>query len=285
VLWFYTPMALEFARHLRAKTVVYDCMDELSAFDGAPEQLPALEAELFARADVVFTGGQALYRAKRDRHPRVHAFPSSVDVQHFRAARLHPEEPSDQAGLPYPRIGYYGVIDERIDYALIASLAESRPEWQVVMIGPIVKVDPASVPRLPNIHWLGQKSYAELPRYLAGWNVALMPFALNRSTRFISPTKTLEYMAAGVPIVSTAIDDVVDPYGREGVVGIADQASFVSAVEAALGPRSNEQRAAAEAILARTSWDRTWARMKALMAGEAVGRRTAMDEEKEEANV
>jgi UDP-galactopyranose mutase len=285
VLWFYTPMALEVARHLRAKTVVYDCMDELSAFDGAPEQLPALEAELFARADVVFTGGQALYRAKRERHPRVHAFPSSVDVEHFRAARTHREQPADQAALPYPRIGYYGVIDERLDYALIASVAESRPDWQIVMIGPVVKVDPASLPRRPNIHWLGQKSYAELPRYLGGWNVALMPFALNRATRFISPTKTLEYMAAGVPIVSTAIGDVVDPYGREGVVAIADQTTFVSAVEAALGPRSAERRAAAEAMLARTSWDRTWARMKALMAEPAAGGDAVTNQDREEANV
>jgi glycosyltransferase involved in cell wall biosynthesis len=280
VLWFYTPMALAFAGYLRARAVVYDCMDELSAFDGAPEQLPLLEAELFRRADLVFTGGHALYEAKRARHPHVYPFPSSVDVEHFRKARSTSAQPPDQAALGYPRLGYYGVIDERLDYELIAAVAESRPDWQLVMIGPVVKVDPARLPRAANIHWLGAKTYAELPIYVGGWNVALMPFARNRATRFISPTKTLEYMAADLPIVSTAIDDVVEPYGREGVVAIADQSSFVTALEAALGPRSRQQRAAAEAMLARTSWDRTWSRMKALMDGIQDDEEDVLDKEK-----
>jgi glycosyltransferase involved in cell wall biosynthesis len=283
VLWFYTPMALTFARDLRARVVVYDCMDELSAFDGAPDQLPALEAELFSRAQLVFTGGHALYQAKHTQHPHVYPFPSSVDVDHFRKARGAAAQPSDQAALAYPRIGYFGVIDERLDYELIAAIADRRPDWQLVMVGPVVKVDAERLPRRPNIHWLGQKNYAELPSYVGGWNVALMPFALNRATRFISPTKTLEYMAADLPIVSTAIADVVEPYGREGVVAIADQSTFVDAIETALGARSTQQRAAAEALLARTSWDRTWSRMKALIDGVQNERDGVLD--KEEANV
>lgn len=264
LLWFYTPMALEFARHLSAPVVVYDCMDELSAFDAAPPELPSLEDELFRRADLVFTGGHALYRAKRQRHPRVHPFPSSVDAEHFRSAREPQLPPTDQR-VPRPRIGYFGVIDERIDLQLIAQIAEERPSWHLTMIGPVVKIDPATLPRRPNIHWLGPKDYSVLPGYVGGWDVAIMPFALNRATRFISPTKTLEYLAAGVPVVSTAIEDVVEPYGRSGVVAIADRNSFAAAIDAAMNARSPDTTRRADAVLAQTSWENTWGRMRALI--------------------
>src|SRR5829696_6471209 len=222
ILWVYTPMAACFAKHLRPLVTVYDCMDELTGFAGAPTELAEREARLLERADVVFTGGRSLYEAKRRLHPNVHGFPSSVDTAHFAAARASLPAPDDQAEIPAPRLGYYGVIDERLDLDLLAGIADARPEWRLVMVGPIVKIDPASLPQRSNIHYLGAKDYADLPAYAAGWDVALMPFALNASTRFISPTKTLEYLAAGKPVVSTPIADVVAPYGEQGLVLVAE---------------------------------------------------------------
>jgi UDP-galactopyranose mutase len=209
ILWYYTPMAIPCTEGLEPLGVVYDCMDELSLFRGAPLPLLEREAKLLAAADLVFTGGQSLYEAKRERHPRVHPFPSSIEAEHFRQAREECAEPADQAALPRPRLGYFGVIDERLDLDLVAAVADARPDWQVVMVGPVVKIDLESLPRRANLHYLGMKGYADLPLYLAGWDVALMPFAQNESTRFISPTKTPEYLAGGRPVVSTPIRDVV----------------------------------------------------------------------------
>jgi len=188
-LWFYTPMAITFTGEIPASAIVYDCMDELSAFKDAPAELPELEGLLLNRADLVFTGGLSLYEAKRARHPHVFAFPSAVDVGHFGTARGRLAEPADQAAIPRPRLGFFGVIDERMDTALLAALAGRRPDWHFVMIGPVVKIDPANLPKADNIHYLGIKNYQELPAYAAHWEVALMPFALNDATRFISPTK------------------------------------------------------------------------------------------------
>ena len=270
VTWYYTPMAVAFTRHLTPLAVIYDCMDELSAFRGAPPGLLYLEAELLRRADLVFTGGQSLYEAKKDRHPDVHAFPSSVDVAHFATARGTTEEPEDQAKLPHPRMGFFGVVDERMDLELLAAVADARPDWQLVIIGPVVKIDAANLPRRANLHYLGGKQYAQLPAYLAGWDVALMPFARNESTRFISPTKTPEYLAAGKPVVSTSIRDVVRPYGDLGLVHIADAPEdFVRACEAALARSREEWLPRVDAHLATMSWDSTWARMKVLMDAAA----------------
>ncbi|MDH1265882.1 glycosyltransferase family 1 protein [Pseudomonas sp. GD03944] len=265
LLWYYTPMSLGFTRHLQPSTVVYDCMDELSAFDGAPPDLLEHERELLERADLVFTGGHSLWEVKRELHGNVHAFPSSVDIAHFATARAFQNNPPDQAGIGRPRLGFYGVIDERFDVALLDQVAALRPDWQFVMIGPVVKIDPASLPRRPNIHFLGGKTYDELPQYLAGWNVALMPFALNESTRFISPTKTPEYLAGGCPVVSTPITDVVRSYGKSGVVLIADTPEkFVAACEKALDLAADRPAFLehADRVLGDMSWDRTQAQMK-----------------------
>jgi UDP-galactopyranose mutase len=276
VLWYYTPMALQFTRHLRPRAVVYDCMDELSAFRGAPPVLRGLEGELLSRADLVFTGGQSLYEAKRDKHPRVRAFPSSIDAAHFGRAREADEEPADQIEIPRPRLGFFGVIDERLDIELLDEVARLRPEWQLVMIGPVVKIDEASLPRRANIHYLGMKSYEELPAYLSGWDVALLPFARNESTRFISPTKTPEYLAAGRPVVSTSIRDVVRPYGQEGLVRIADAPEdFVKACEEAMREDAAERQARVDVFLAQSSWDSTWASMNELINAAAAERRSA----------
>jgi len=262
VLWFYTPMALPLAESLTPVATVFDCMDELSAFAGASPLIRSREAALFESVDHVFTGGQSLYESKRHRHPDVHLFPSSVDVAHFSVARETRADPTDQESIPSPRLGFYGVLDERLDLDLLQGVAEARPDWQLVMIGPVVKIDAGQLPKAPNIHYLGAKPYGELPRYLAGWDVALLPFARNEATRFISPTKTPEYLAAGRPVVSTSIRDVVHPYGELGLARIADTAAeFVAAVEAALLEDRDSRLEQVDRLLAEHSWDSTWERM------------------------
>jgi glycosyltransferase involved in cell wall biosynthesis len=272
VAWLYTPMALPLARRVDARRVVYDCMDELAAFRNAPRQLVQREQALLHVADLVFTGGPSLYRSKRDRHHAVHCFPSSLDREHFARARRLAPHPA-QAHLPRPRLGYYGVIDERMDLALLGALAQARPDWQIVMVGPFAKVDPKNLPRHANIHWMGQRSYEDLPRFLAGWDVCLMPFALNEATRHISPTKTPEYLAAGRPVVSTALTDVVELYGD--VVRIArDHAEFIAHCASALEegePARMRRERRAEELLASQSWDRTVERMRALIFDEPEG--------------
>ena len=259
IAWLYTPLALPLAQALSPERIVYDCMDELGAFLHAPPDLADREKELLDAADVVFCGGQSLYRARRDRHPRVRCFPSSVDVAHFRPAPGPNREPPDQSALTRPRLGFFGVIDERLDLGLLDGLAAMRPDWQIVMVGPVSKIDAASLPRRHNLHYLGQRSYASLPRYLPGWDVCLMPFARNRATRFISPTKTLEYMAAEKPVVSTPIRDVVEPY-NEVVEVASDAAGFVAACERLMA-ESSAARArrlmAMRELVGRTSWDDT----------------------------
>ena len=268
LLWFYTPMAVPFTCHLRPQAVVYDCMDELSAFAGAPQAMREREMQLMAWADLVFTGGQSLYEAKRDRHPQVHAFPSSIDRSHFAQARRPGiAQPADQAGIHGPRIGFFGVVDERFDSALLDGLAALRPQWNFIIIGPVVKIDPGSLPRRPNIHYLGKKEYRELPAYLAGWDAAMLPFARNESTRYISPTKTPEYLSAGRPVVSTSITDVIRPYGERGLVRIADEPvafarALADAMAEATDPRWVEE---VDGFLAGLSWDRTWEDMRLLL--------------------
>jgi UDP-galactopyranose mutase len=264
IRWYYTPMMLDFSRHLSAVCTVYDCMDELANFKFAPPELTILERELMGLADVVFTGGYSLWEAKRDRHPNIHPFPSSVDRAHFAKARTLRDEPADQAAIPGPKLGFYGVVDERMDLGLLAALADARPNWSLVIVGPVVKIDPADLPKRPNLHYLGGKTYDELPAYLGGWDVALMPFAINESTRFISPTKTPEYLAGGRPVVSTPIVDVVRHYGElEGVAIAATPEEFIAACDRALAlPRmSGSWLREVDAALAALSWDETFARM------------------------
>jgi protoporphyrinogen oxidase/glycosyltransferase involved in cell wall biosynthesis len=266
IVWFYSPMALPLAQQLTPSVIVYDCMDELSAFLNAPKQLQQRESALLKSADLVFTGGRSLYRAKREKHPAVHCFPSSVDREHFAQSLDASVDHADQRDLPRPRLGYFGVIDERVDPNLFAALADAHPEWQICVVGPVVKIDPAALPRRDNIRYFGQRDYADLPKFVAGWDVCLLPFALNDATRYISPTKTLEYMAAEKPIVSTPINDVVEPY--RDIVLIADGASFTSACERALDMSEQERearRAAMQQTVARTSWDLTAQRMAELL--------------------
>ena len=275
VAWYYTPMMLPFSRDLDASVIVFDAMDELSKFKFAPEKLLDLEQELIDSADLVFTGGSSLYEAKKDRHNSVHLFPSSVDRKHFEKARNTLLQPDDQADISHPRLGFYGVLDERFDTDLLGEIADMRPDWSFVMVGPVVKISEDDLPKRPNIHYLGSKKYEQLPAYLAGWNVALMPFAMNESTQFISPTKTPEYLAGGKPVVSTPVKDVVRHYGHLEGVGIASTAEeFVAQCERMLKlKRGGDWLGEADLLLSATSWSTTQARMSALIA-EVLGERT-----------
>jgi UDP-galactopyranose mutase len=273
VAWLYTPMALPLLRTAQARAVVYDCMDELSAFKDAPRQLRQREAALMQQADLMFTGGPSLYAAKRGEHANVHCLPSAVDAEHFAPARLDTGSAEArladrlQGHLPRPRLGFYGVIDERLDLDLVAHLADARPAWQVVMVGPVVKIDPQRLPQRPNLHWLGMQDYGTLPHLMAGWDLCLMPFAINASTRFISPTKTLEYMAGEKPVVSTPVHDVVQLYS--GLVSVAPAGdAFVEACQALLNESPQARQRRAEAMLNTVfsrSWDHTVAAVHALL--------------------
>ncbi|HVG42086.1 MAG TPA: glycosyltransferase family 1 protein [Chitinophagaceae bacterium] len=261
--WYYTPMAIPFTNHLKPEMVVYDCMDELAAFKFAPPALKENEKTLLKKADVVFTGGYSIYESKKNSHHNIYPFPSSIDKAHFATARTLKSEPKDQAKIPHPRFGFFGVIDERLDIELIGKAAAAKPEWQFIIIGPVVKIDPATLPKHKNIHYIGGKDYKELPQYLASWDVAMIPFAMNESTKFISPTKTPEYLAAGKPVISTPIKDVVSPYADNKLVHIASTVTeFVKCGETILKKKSTKAwLSKVDSFLAGNSWDRTWSEM------------------------
>ena len=265
--WYYTPMALTIGNSFTPKFIVYDCMDELSSFKFAPPELKEREKELFSKADLVFTGGYNLYHAKKSFHHNIYPFPSSIDKEHFMQARQIIADPVDQTDIPHPRFGFYGVVDERFDIDLIKEVAERKPEWQFVIIGPVIKIDSESLPIMNNIHYLGSKNYKELPLYLAGWGVAIIPFLRNESTKYVSPTKTPEYLAGGKPVISTSIIDVVTPYGTNNLVHIADTADeFIAAAELELNRVDRSQwLQKIDAFLSKNSWDKTWRKMVRLI--------------------
>jgi len=267
IFWYYSPMMLLFSHDFNPSLIVYDCMDELSAFKFAPPQLKQSERELFEKADVVFTGGHSLFQAKKDLHKNIYPFPSSIEKEHFSKARIHTQEPKDQQDIPHPRLGFFGVLDERFDAELIRAVADKKPEWNFIFLGPVVKINTNDLPNNKNIHYLGGKSYNELPAYISGWDIALIPFALNESTKYISPTKTPEYLAAGKPVISTAIQDVVSPYGDENLVSIIHSAEeFIKAAELQLQQTSKAKwLKRVDEFLAENSWDNTFNEMHAII--------------------
>lgn len=267
ISWYYTPMALLYTEHLNPSLMIYDCMDELSAFKFAPTGLKEMEAKLFKSADIVFTGGYSLYQAKKHLHNNIHPFPSSIDKEHFRVARASTVDPIDQRDIPHPRFGFYGVIDERFHISLIKELSVLKPGWHFIFVGPVIKIDPATLPHGNNVHYTGGKSYEEIPQYLSGWDVAILPFELNESTRYISPTKTPEYLAGGKPIISTSITDVVSPYGDLGLVHIADTAEeFIKAGETILNDKNKKEwKKKVDQFLEGNSWNNTWHEMTVLI--------------------
>ena len=281
LLWYYSPMALAFSGNLSPKLIMYDCMDELSGFKFAPPSLKENEARLFNLADIVFTGGNHLYSAKKNQHHNIYPLPSSIDKDHFLQARALMNEPADQAIIPHPRIGFYGVVDERFNIELLREIATSKPEWQYVILGPIVKIDPATLPNNSNIHYLGSKNYTQLPQYLSGWDIAMMPFALNESTTYISPTKTPEYLAGGKPVISTSIKDVIMPYGEQNLVHIADTApEFIAAAKKIFSDTNKENwLKKTDTFLANISWDKTWDKMNKLI-NETIDKKLSSNQKK-----
>lgn len=262
-LWACTATASGITAELDPVIVVYDCGDEPSSIFQASPQLLRREAELFRRSDLVFVGGHSLFRARRHLNRNTHCIPNSVDLEHFGKARLPMDEPDDQKPIPRPRVGCFGVIDQRTDLDLLRAVVALLPELQVIMLGPVVGIDPGTLPQAPNLHWLGARSYSQLPRYLSGWDAAILPFARNKATRFASPSRIPEYLAAGKPVVSTSIRDVVHPYGIQGVVSIADlPQTFAEALEDVIGQPRPGRLAAADRLLAHLSWDRTWESME-----------------------
>jgi glycosyltransferase involved in cell wall biosynthesis len=266
VVWLYTPWALPLLQRLDAKTLIYDCIEEPAAHGEAARELEVREHSLLKLADLVFTGGPSLFRHKQALHENVHSLPSSVDKDHFAAVGPGIDHP-EQAMLAHPRFGFFGVIDQRFDPVSVSLLADAHPEWQVVLVGPVANIDLRTLPRRPNIYYMGERPYAELPRFISGWDVCLLPFAVNAATRFVSPAKVLEYMAAGKPIVTTALPDVIEPFGHIVHVGRHAQ-SFVSACERALGepaPMREKRAAMMRNVVKATSWDATSDKMLALI--------------------
>ena len=286
VTWYYTPLSLAFSDHLKPALIVYDCMDELSSFKFASPELKTWEQKLFLKADLVFTGGMHLYEAKKKFHSNIFGVPSGIDTGHFAQAQKAIKDPADQEAIPHPRIGFYGVVDERFNIELLRSVAEQRRDWHFIVIGPTAKIDPASLPTNKNIHFIGMRDYKELPAYLAGWDVAMMPFELNEATKYISPTKTPEFLAAGKPVVSTSIHDVVHPYADKKVVSIADTPDeFVAAIEQYLVVERNKSwRKEVEALLKTMSWDDIWKRMNDLM-NKTINSKSINHENKSQAHV
>jgi glycosyltransferase involved in cell wall biosynthesis len=257
-VWLYTPMALDMAATLRPTDLVYDVMDDLASFKGAPAELRLRHRQALRQADVVFTGGRSLYRGVLAHRPQgTHLFPSGVEPEHFAvAAGLRPQS------RPTPVAGYVGVIDERVDLDLLRDVAHALPDWQIEVVGPVAKIDPESLPDAPNLVYPGAQPYARLPQVMAGFDVALMPFALNEATRSISPTKTLEYFAAGLPVVSTRVPDVVADHGAH--VELADDGpAFADAIRRV----RRRPRAGVEAVVRRNTWDSIAGRMAALIEG------------------
>jgi glycosyltransferase involved in cell wall biosynthesis len=262
-LWYYTPMAIPFTRHLKPELVIYDSMDELTAFKFASRSLAKLEKELFAKADLIFTGGVSLHNRKRHTHTNIHLFPSSVDASHFSKARTKSKQPADQKTIANPRFGFFGVIDERFDLKLLSEISRRKPNWQFIIVGPVVKISLSRLPKRTNITYLGIKKYDDLPRYIAGWDIAFIPFAINKATEFISPTKTPEYLAAGKPVISTPIKDVVTSYGVNNLVTIvATTEEFIEAGEKELKKTSRKRwLKKVDTFLNNTSWEQTWSGM------------------------
>jgi glycosyltransferase involved in cell wall biosynthesis len=273
VSWFYSAAFIDVLKTLEPNLVIYDCMDELAAFKGASPLLISQEKRLLKKADIVFTGGKSLYESKKERHHNVFCFPSSVDEKHFqKCLKSETVIPNDIQNIPQPIVGFYGVIDERLNVELLKKVAEQLPRVSFVMIGPVVKIDPQSLPQLPNIHYLGNKSYAELPQYLKAFHVAMMPFALNESTRFISPTKTLEFMAALKPIISTPIIDVKRDYTKEVKI-VKNAAQFAAAIQHFLAESESQKQkriTLQKAKLRMTSWERTVREMNQIISDHLV---------------
>jgi UDP-galactopyranose mutase len=269
LFWYCTPLAVSIGEGFKPELTLYDCLDELSAISPVPDDVISCEQKLFKLADIVFTGGQSLYEAKKKFHDTIYPFPNSIDKKHFLTARSIKFDQPDQDSIPHPRIGFFGVLDERLDIELLTKLGQLRPSWHFIMIGPVTRIDPTSLPSMSNIHYLGTKRYEDLPNYIAGWDIAMIPYVHNETTRYTNPTKTSEYLCAGKPVVSTPIIDVIRTYGNKELVRIAGTAEeFVRVVEKELSLDDKEiceRIMRVDAFLWDQSWNKTWAEMMSIM--------------------
>jgi glycosyltransferase involved in cell wall biosynthesis len=266
LFWFYSPMMAEWALDsMPHRGVVYDCMDELSQFHGAPRELVDNERRLMEHADIMFTGGYKLLEKKSQQHENVHCFGCGVEFDHFAKAQSFGEVPSELLTVKKPVVGWFGVIDERVDYELVRRAAEMRPDVSFVLVGPVVKVDPASLPQASNIHWFGSKDYKELPDYCRGFDVCMMCFAINEATEFINPTKALEYLATGRPVISTPVQDVVQQY-QETVTIVESPEEFVTAIDRLVSSPDSEQIRKGVELARESSWEGTVGTMRQLIS-------------------
>lgn len=274
MFWYYTATALRYTRDFQPQLVVYDCVNLSVSFKGTSEDLKHLEHELTQKADLVFAAGPSIYEVKKKQHHRTYLFPGSIDKKHFRQARGTVEEPADQEIIPRPRFGFFGVIDERLDMELLENVSRLRPSWQFVMIGPVQRISRFVLPNFPNIHYLGEKQYGDLPRYLAGWDAAIIPYVHMEATRYVSPLKTVEYLAGGKHVIATPIIDVIRPYGNKGLVQIAGTPEeFVKVAELILQHKEDEEWIEkVDTYLAATSWDATYNEMLQIIRTTLVGR-------------
>jgi glycosyltransferase involved in cell wall biosynthesis len=266
-VWIYTPLALDLAEKLGPRTLVYDVMDDLSAFADGGADMARRQQIALRRADLVLAGGRSLHRAATEvRGPAgAHLFPSGVETAHYASSRALRTE------RQRPAAGYVGVIDERLDLTLLTDLAAKLPEWDIHLVGPVTKIDPSTLPQASNLHYPGMQPYERLPEVMAGLDVALMPFALNDATRSISPTKTLEYLAAGLPVVSTRVPDVVADFSQ--VVRFADDgAAFADACRAVLDDAVDDRDARVAPLAQRHEWDTIAARIDDLLAATVAAR-------------
>jgi glycosyltransferase involved in cell wall biosynthesis len=265
LLWFYYPMEAPWALQLECRGVVYDCMDELSQFIDAPATLVDNEKLLLSKADIVFTGGYELREKKAKQHNNVHCFGCGVEYDHFSKAQLEETQvPDDLKDLKKPVIGWFGVVDERVDYDLIREAAEKRPDWSFVLVGPVVKVDESMLPKADNIFWLGQRDYKVLPNYCKGFDVCMMCFAINEATEYINPTKALEYLATGKPVISTPVKDVLRQYSDDLYIAKSTD-EFIDMAERALAGKDQEMRARGLERAQQCSWESTVAEMERLI--------------------
>ncbi|WP_408098634.1 glycosyltransferase [Peredibacter sp. HCB2-198] len=262
-LWYYSPKALSFSRHLEPKSIIFDYLDHLFYQKDRDQNV---EQELLRKADLVFSAGQSIYEEKKHDHHNIHFMPNALDYTHFSQGRMKLVEPDDQINIPHPRIGFYGVIDQRFNFDLIMQMADLRPDFQFVLAGPVVNLDTRTLPRRPNVHYLGKKDYYALPLYLAGWDVTIMPYLQNEMTRFISPMKTMEYLAAGKAVVSTSVPDVIVPFSKKQLVRIADRPKdFIQQIEEAIQEKNGpEWLDRVDHFLKDQSWDNLHEKMAKL---------------------